>query len=204
MAKKKEESKTEKIEREYIIPLREKIRPSPRYKKTPKAIKSIKEFLVRHMKIRDGDLKKIKIDRFLNEEIWIRGIKNPVHKIKVKAIKEGDIVRAYSGALPPKINFKKLREEKLESEAKSKKEEKKTLVQKAKETLKGKKEGGEKPDEKSEEEKKEEKEKEESSKIAQEQTEKEQAKSMKHTTKVKSQDQKRAEKKGYDLTSRGH
>ena len=55
MAKKKEESKTEKIEREYIIPLREKIRPSPRYKKTPKAIKSIKEFLVRHMKIRLTD-----------------------------------------------------------------------------------------------------------------------------------------------------
>ena len=83
---KKPEPKVEKIEREYIIPLREKGRPVPRYKKTPKAVKTVKEFLVRHMKIRDRDLNKIKIDRFVNEVLWFRGIKNPPHKIKVRAI----------------------------------------------------------------------------------------------------------------------
>ena len=90
---KKTEVKIEKIEREYVIPLREKCRPVPRYKKTPKAIKTIKEFLVRHMKIRDRDLKKIRLDGYLNEAVWAKGIKKPPIKVKVKAIKEGEIVR---------------------------------------------------------------------------------------------------------------
>jgi len=75
MAEKKVEKKKESIEREYVIPLREKCRNVARYKKTPKAVKTVKEFLVRHMKIRDGDLNKIKIDTYLNEQLWIRGIK---------------------------------------------------------------------------------------------------------------------------------
>jgi len=54
----KENIKSDKVEREYVIPLRESRRPVPRYKKTPKSIKTIKEFIVRHMKIRDRDLKK--------------------------------------------------------------------------------------------------------------------------------------------------
>ena len=63
------EIKTEKLEREYIIPLRREINKVPRYRKTEKAIKAIKKFLARHMKIRDRDLNKIKIDRYLNEEM---------------------------------------------------------------------------------------------------------------------------------------
>ena len=66
--------KEEQIEREYIIPLREKCRPVPRYKKTPKAIKSVKEFIAKHMKVRDRDLSKVKIDKYLNEALWHRGI----------------------------------------------------------------------------------------------------------------------------------
>ncbi len=53
---KKPETKIEKIEREYIIPLRIKWKKVPRYKRANKAIKAIKEFLVRHMKIRNKDL----------------------------------------------------------------------------------------------------------------------------------------------------
>jgi len=106
------ESKIEKIEREYIIPLRDRIRSVPRYKRTPKAVKTVKEFLAKHMGIRDRDLKKIRLDKYLNEALWYRGIKNPIHKIKVKAVKEGDIVRAYAVDLPSNLNFKKIREEK--------------------------------------------------------------------------------------------
>jgi large subunit ribosomal protein L31e len=130
------EKKSEKIEREYVIPLREKCRPVPRYKKTPKAVKTIKEFLVRHMKIYDRDLNKIKIDRFLNEELWKRGIRKPLHKVKVKVVKEGEIVRVYAVDLSPKINFRKLREERIESKAKEALEKKKSLVDKAKESVK--------------------------------------------------------------------
>lgn len=125
---KKTEPKIDKIEREYIIPLREKCRVVPRYKKANKAIKTIKEFLVRHMKIRDRDLKKIKIDKYLNEAVWFRGIKKPPIKIKVKAIKQGDIVRAELAKMPDKLKFKKLREEKREQKAVEKLEKKKPIA----------------------------------------------------------------------------
>lgn len=122
-----------KIEREYIIPLREKGRVVPIYKKTPKAIRTIKEFLVKHMKIRDRDLKKIKIDSYLNDAMWSRGIKNPPHKIKVKAIKEGDIVRVELVDFSDKIKFKKLRKEKVEEKGKEIAEGKKKILEKEKE-----------------------------------------------------------------------
>lgn len=128
----KQEIKTEKIEREYIIPLREKCRVVPRYKKTPKAVRTIKEFLVQHMKIYDRDLRKIKIDGYLNEYLWFRGIRYPPHKIKVKAIKEisdgKEFVRVELVDYPDDLKFKKLRAEKLakkSEEAASKKKSKK-------------------------------------------------------------------------------
>ena len=137
MAKKKETPK-EKIEREYVIPLREKCRPVPRYKKTPKAVKTLKEFIVRHMKIYDRDLNKVKIDTFLNEQLWRRGIKKPLHKVKVKAVKEGEIVRVYALDLPKRLEFKKARLEKREKRAKEEKEKQKSLMEKAKEQMHGK------------------------------------------------------------------
>lgn len=124
------ETKTDKIEREYIINIRRKVNIAPIYKRAPKAIRSVKEFLARHMKVRDRDLNKIRLDRYLNEYLWARGIRNPQTKIKVKAVKEGDIVRAELAELPNALKFKKLREEKREQKgaeiAKKKKEDKKT------------------------------------------------------------------------------
>ena len=132
---KKTEIKTEKIEREYVIPLRDKVRVVPRYKKTNKAVKTIKEFLARHMKIRDRDLNKIKIDKYLNEALWFRGIRKPPHKIKVKVIKEGEIVRAELSDMPNKLKFKKIREEKSLQKAQDLLEGKKTKMEKAKEVM---------------------------------------------------------------------
>ena len=113
----KTETKTENLEREYVIPLRKKWAKVPRYKRTNKAIKAIKEFLARHMKIRDRDLRKIKIDKYLNETVWFKGIKNPPNKIKVKAIKEGDIIRAELSEMPERLKFKKARLEKRDQKA---------------------------------------------------------------------------------------
>lgn len=134
MAKAKQE--TSKIEKEniYVIPIREKIRVVPRYKKTNKAIKTIKEFLAKHMKIYDRDLNKIKIDKYLNEFMWARGIKNPPSKVKVKAVKDvNGIVKVELFDFPDKLNFKKLREEKKEAKALEAVKKKKTMMQKAKE-----------------------------------------------------------------------
>ncbi len=125
----KEEEKTEKIEREYVINLRRKVDFVPIYKRTPKAVKTIKEYLAKHMKVYDRDLRKIKLDRYLNEFLWARGIRNPRTRIKVKAVKEGGIVRAELSELPSTLKFKKAKEERRElkgAEAgKAKKEEKK-------------------------------------------------------------------------------
>ena len=120
MAEKKETKKavdkktSNVLEREYVIPLRARYQHVARYKKTPKAIKTVKEFLVKHMKIYDRDLNKIKIDKYLNEFLWARGIKNPPHKVKVKAIKNGETVKVELVEFSTKLKFKKARAEKAE------------------------------------------------------------------------------------------
>ncbi len=139
MASKKPEPKTNKIEREYTIPLREKVRVVPRYKKTNKAVKTVKEFLARHMKVYDRDLDKIKLDKYLNEALWTRGIRKPPHKIKVKAIKEGDIVRVELVEFSDKLKFKKAREEKALQKSKELLEGKKSKMAKMKEGVQGEK-----------------------------------------------------------------
>lgn len=214
------ETKSNNIEREYVIPLREKCRPVPRYKKTPKAVKTVKEFLVRHMQIRDKDLNKIKIDRFLNEQLWEKGIKKPLHKVKVKAVKEGDIVRVYAVDLPAKINFKKIREEKREKEGKeafeAKKEAQKSMMEKAKDQIKASKEEsapkgvpskseseGKDKDNDGVDDKKEEKEKEKAVEETMEKEEKKEAKEEKHTTKPKSPKEQKNSQKKYNKSSRG-
>jgi len=176
---KKIEPKTEKIEREYVIPLRKRCKHAVRYKKTPKAIKTIKEFLARHMKIYDRDLKKIKLDRYLNEAVWGRGIKKPPIKIKVKVVKEGNIVRAELAEMPDKLKFKKLREEKRNKKASEIMEKKKSMMERAKEQMQKPKE-----EVKTEEEKVEEKEKKSAVVEAGKKLEKEASKKTKHETKT--------------------
>jgi len=200
------EKKETKLEREYTIPLRDKCRPVPRYKKTNKAVKTVKEFLVKHMKIRDRDLKKIKLDIYLNEALWFRGIKNPPHKIKVKAVKEGEIVRVYAVDLPTKINFKKIREDKKaeahEKIAQEVKESKKSIMEKAKEGLKSTKEDKDK-DKDGVDDKVEEKEKQKSIEETGKEKQKKEAVEKKHTTKVKTSKQIKDSEKEFDESKRG-
>ena len=126
------------MEREYVIPLRRNWNKVPRYKRANKAIGTIKEFLVRHMKIRDGDLNKVKIDRYLNEFVWFRGIRKPPARIKVKARKEGDIVKVELFELPKELGFKKTKLEKRDKKASEvvskKKAEEEKAPEKAEET----------------------------------------------------------------------
>jgi len=73
------------IERTYNVPLRSGFRNTARYKKTKKAVTTLREFLAQHMK---SD--KILIGRNLNKFLWKDGIKNPPHHVKVTVIKEDD------------------------------------------------------------------------------------------------------------------
>jgi len=173
----KTEKKIEKIEREYIIPLRKQWDKVPRYKRANKAIRTIKEFLVKHMKVRDRDLKKIKIDGYLNEEVWFRGIRSPPSKIKVKATKDGENIRAELVDFKDKLKFKKAREDK-----KSQASEEAAKVKAAKKPIE---KPEEKPEEKKEEAEKKEEEKEKKASVVEsmEKMEKQAAKTTKHETK---------------------
>jgi hypothetical protein len=62
------------------------------------------------MGVRDGDLGKVKIDVYLNNEIWFRGIKKPMNKVKVRAIKKGGIVYVELAEIPKVVSFAKARE----------------------------------------------------------------------------------------------
>jgi large subunit ribosomal protein L31e len=172
---KKTENKEQNLERIYVIPLRREIEKVQRYRKTEKAVKAIKQFLARHMQIRDGDLKKIKLDNYLNEYMWARGIKNPPHKVKVKATKNSEgIVKVELVDFPTKLKFKKDREDKLLKDASE-------VAKKKKEEKKASEETEEKPKPEETEEKKEiEKEKKASVVEAGKELEKQAAKQMKH------------------------
>lgn len=135
MADKKSKTAEKEIEREYTIPLREKSRSVPRYKKTPKAVKTIKEFIARHMKVENRNLNKVKISKDLNQFLWAKGIRKHPHKIKVKAKKEGENIIVELIDYPNNLKFKKLREEKVGKEALEALDKKKTMMQKMKENL---------------------------------------------------------------------
>jgi large subunit ribosomal protein L31e len=121
MAEKKSEKKVEKTENTYNIPLRKRVRIVPRYKKTNKAVKTVKEFVAKHMRVTNRDLNLIKIDRYLNDFLWQRGIKNPPHHVSVKAIKEGDFVRVELLKMPLNLENKKKRLDKRLALAQTKK-----------------------------------------------------------------------------------
>lgn len=76
------------LERIYIIPLR-KAKRKPRSRRANAAIRVIKEFLQRHMKVEE-----VKIDNKLNEYVWERGMHKIPSRVKVKAIKKENFVIA--------------------------------------------------------------------------------------------------------------
>ncbi len=109
---KKKKSEVVELEREYVVPLRRGFLKVPRYRRAKKAVRILKEFMVQHMGVRDGDLRKIKIDGYLNNEIWFRGIKKPMGKVRVRAKKIDGIVYVELIDLPDVVKFAKAREEK--------------------------------------------------------------------------------------------
>ena len=128
MAKKEAEPRII-LEREYVVPLRREWLKKPKYKRAKKAARALKAFIAKHMKVEDRDVKKVKLDKWLNNEIWFRGIRNPPHKIKVKCSKyDNGIVKVELFEIPQVLKFKVEKEKKIKQEAEKKKEEKKETV----------------------------------------------------------------------------
>ncbi len=115
------------LEREYVVPLRREWLKVQEYKRATKAVKTLRKFIAKHMKLYDSDLRKVKIDPVLNNELRFRGIKKPPAKIKVRAIKYVDYIEVKLVDIPKKIEFELLRKERKKSELeKTKKQIKKS------------------------------------------------------------------------------
>ncbi len=103
----------EEVERIFVIPLKKTGHKSS--KAAPTAVKRVKNYLVKHMKVEE---KNIWMDDSLNKTLWERGKYRIPSKIRVKAVKFDDgVVETYI----PEIDYKKSRRELLKEE-KAKKE----------------------------------------------------------------------------------
>lgn len=84
-------------ERIYTVPLR-KAWIVPPNKRAPKAMRLIKAFVTKHMKLEAGreeideeaeeEQKRLLISNDLNERIWRRGIEKPPRKVRIRAAKD--------------------------------------------------------------------------------------------------------------------
>ena len=90
------------IERTYNIPLRSSWLKAPMYRRSKKAVNTIKLFLVKHMKC-----KKINLGQKLNEFVWKHGIKNPPARVKVnvRKTKKDDEDIVYAELYGEKLSF---------------------------------------------------------------------------------------------------
>ena len=104
MADKKQEDKFE-LEREYVILLRRRTMTVPNYRRAKKSVRVLKEFLAKHMKVENRDLRLIKIDKYLNNEIWFKGIRKPLMKVKVKAVKKEGVVYVELAEIPEYVKW---------------------------------------------------------------------------------------------------
>ena len=163
---------TNKLEREYVIPLRRAWINVPEYKRARKAVMAIKIFIAKHMKVIDRNLDNVKLDVYLNNELWFRGHSKPPARIKVKAVKEGDVVHVKFAETPKHVNFLKLKHAKMHKKT----EQKKPAQAPAKTEVK---------EEKTEEQKVDEKEKEKAVEQQNIKQAEQDIKAEKHTTKVK-------------------
>jgi large subunit ribosomal protein L31e len=103
-AEKEEKKKTEEEEiveeNFYTIPLG-RAWISPRKKRAPRAMRIIKSFVKKHMKLRteaegEEEAERLIISNEVNEKIWGRGIEKPPRKIRVRAVKDKEgVVTVY-------------------------------------------------------------------------------------------------------------
>lgn len=98
----------EETERIYVIPLKKNYFPASNA--APTAIKRVKQYINRHMKVEEDD---IWIDESLNNAVWSKGKYKMPSKIRVKAVRfEDGVVEVYL----PELEFEKSRREILQEE----------------------------------------------------------------------------------------
>jgi len=125
----------EKVERIYTVPLG-KAYNYLRTRRAPRAVKLLREFLARHMKV---GIANVRLSNSLNTYLWEHSIQRPPRKAKVRVMKIAGNVKAY---LPDEVTDeeKKAKKEKELNEAadklkkeKEEKEKKEAQMKKAEE-----------------------------------------------------------------------
>jgi large subunit ribosomal protein L31e len=99
LRKKKTEEEEIVEERIYTVPLGKAWIMPPR-KRTPRAMRMIRAFVIKHMKLEakkeeeeEEEPRKLVISNEVNEKVWERGVEKPPRKIRIRAAKdkEGNI-----------------------------------------------------------------------------------------------------------------
>ncbi len=113
----------EELERVYMVPLG-KAYDKPRLKRARVAIKILRSFVSRHMKV---DESSVKFSSATNHAIWYSGIKKPPRKIKItaKRTKEGMVNVHLVGEKEAEAKAAEKKKKKQESKKKAKPAEKK-------------------------------------------------------------------------------
>lgn len=117
-------AETKTTSREYTIPLRRAWLNVQHYERTGKAIKAIKIFIAKHMKVADRDVDRVKLDVYLNNDLWFKGRTNPPSKVKVRAVKDGDNVNVTFVEVPDHVKFLRGKHERIHKKADKKVEAK--------------------------------------------------------------------------------
>ncbi|MGC8542750.1 MAG: 50S ribosomal protein L31e [Vulcanisaeta sp.] len=99
------------VERIYVINLR-RTREVSRTKRSPYAIRLIRNFVARHMKV---EPEKVKIDNSVNNYVWSRSIEKPPRKVEVKVTKYSDGTVKVTLNIPEEAKEEKKVEEKGQS-----------------------------------------------------------------------------------------
>jgi large subunit ribosomal protein L31e len=99
-AKEKKVEEEEEIveEKTFTVPLSKALIMPPR-KRTPRAIRMVKSFITKHMKLEakkpeegeeEEEAPRLTISNEVNEKLWGKGIEKPPRKIRVRATKDKD------------------------------------------------------------------------------------------------------------------
>lgn len=100
------------------VDLRKDFVDTPTYKRAKKAVTSLREHIMRHMKATE-----VKIGKHLNLKMWERGMRNPAHKVTFIARKDDKgVVTAELANIPvkkvSKLEAKKAKEKQENKEQK--------------------------------------------------------------------------------------
>lgn len=113
----------DKLERIYTVPL-SKAYDYIRTRRTERAVKLLRAFVSRHMKV---ELEDVRISEGINALLWRDSMQKPPRRVKIRAVRENDKARAW--LLGEEEEIKKIADEKKKAaEAKKKEEEKKAAA----------------------------------------------------------------------------